>query len=333
MRTGLSLAVAFVRYAAFAALAMLAGPAVANDKPADTTRPGESAKTAAKGLCDDNWEGGFWTIEVDRLKNDGRTSVRKPYDPQKPLAPWFAPEGSYLRMGYFQDPDSRNKGLPASFIIKMVGRFYDRKEAEALRKKMPRDVDLSVHLNPRYPPYVSAPGAYLASEKYTCTLNKENDTLTKASWIVELDGHLFAGAESACKDDKKRKTVSIVDCEGKKTLATDSWTSPCESSQVQSCLFPLAPGWIAIRQDYSTPEEGRQTSFRVYDLARGKQTAKFTGGGDWEAGGGSFCSFEDTDGDGIPEITNSRCEDDKDCKVVRTRKWNKDRFVDVKPKK
>jgi hypothetical protein len=28
---------------------------------------------------------------------------------------------------------------------------------------------------------------------------KENDTLTKADWIVELDGHLFAGARSACK--------------------------------------------------------------------------------------------------------------------------------------
>jgi hypothetical protein len=326
MRTSTNCAMGFLRHATVATVLMMAGTASADEKPAQGGTP------AMKQLCDDQWEGGFWTIEVDRLKNDEKTPVVKAYDPQKPSIPWVAPEGTYLRMGYFQDPDSRNKGLPAKFFIKMVGRFDDRKDAEALIKKMPRDVDLSVHLNPRYPPYVSAPGAYLASDKYTCVLNKESDLLSKARWIAELDGHLFAGAESACKDGKKRKTVSIVDCQGKKTLATDTWTAPCEDAQIQSCLFSLSPGWVAIRQDYSAPEEGRQTSFRVYDLVHGKQTAKFTGGGDWSAGGGSFCSFDDEDGDGIPEITNSQCEGDKDCKVVRTRKWSKDRFVDVKPK-
>jgi hypothetical protein len=299
---------------------------------ADDKAPGNDAKPAVKALCDENWEGGFWTVEVNQLKNDGKTPLSKAYNPERLLEPWLAPEGQYLRMGYYQDPDRRNKGLAPNQIVKMIGRFDDKKKADEFLKKMYGDSRFASNLNPRYPPFVSSPGALLVSEKYTCTLNKENDTLSKAAWIVEVDGHLFAGAESSCKQGKKKKTVSILDCEGKKTLATDSWSAPCDGSRVDSCVFPMSPGVAGIRHDYSASEEGRQTSFRVYDLSRGRQLATFTGGGDWEAQGGTFCSFEDRDGDGVPEIVNTECESSEKCAEVRIRKWKKDRFIDVKLK-
>jgi hypothetical protein len=94
----------------------------------------------------------------------------------------------------------------------------------------------------------------------------------------------------------------------------------------------MSPGVIGIWQDYSASEEGRQTSFRVYEIGRGRQLATFTGGGDWEADRGSFTTFEDKDGDGVPEIVNTECENAEKCKVVGIRKWKKDRFVDVKVK-
>jgi hypothetical protein len=127
-----------------------------------------------------------------------------------------------------------------------------------------------------------------------------------------------------------KKTVTVVSCDGTKKLATDTWAAPCDGTTVESCLYPFGPGIVAIRQDFSASGEGRQTSFRVYDLERGRVLAKFTGGGDWEAGGGSFRNFEDRDGDGIPEIIDTTCENTDDCKESRLRKWQKDRFVDVK---
>jgi len=318
-------------YASCLTLALWAGAVRASEKPEDgKTKSGETGKPGAKRLCDSDWAGGFWTVEVNQLKNDGKTPLSKSYNPQRPSEPWLAPEGQYTRMGYYQDPDRRNKGLPPNQIVKMIGKFHEKKEAENFLKKMYSNSDFAVHLNPRYPPFVSAPGALLVSDKYTCTLNKENDTLSKANWIVEVDGHLFAGTESSCKQGKKKKTVNIVDCEGKKVLATDSWSAPCEGAWVESCLFPMSPGVVGIWQDYSASEEGRQTSFRVYETGRGRQLATFTGGGDWEAEGGSFTTFEDKDGDGVPEIVNTECENAQKCKEVRMRKWKKDRFVDVK---
>ena len=91
----------FTKYFCIAGLmtALASGAARAGDKPEDATaKAGEGAKSGTKALCDDEWYGGFWTIEVNQIKNDGKTPVSKPYNPQRPLEPWFAPEGQYFRM-------------------------------------------------------------------------------------------------------------------------------------------------------------------------------------------------------------------------------------------
>jgi hypothetical protein len=300
------------------------GSVVAADKPDEGKAKGNpGTKPATKALCDDDWEGGFKTITVDRVKYDGQPKQLKTYDPGHPNEPWQALSTRYLGL---------LDCCGDIFLRRMFGRFYDKKEAEAFLKRLYGNSDFARHLNPRFPPSIVSIGALLVSDKYTCTLNDENDTLRKATWIVEVDGRLFAGAETACKQGKKRKTVAIVDCEGKKTLATDTWAAPCDASRIDTCLYPMAPGVAAIRQDYSASEEGRQTSFRVYDLSRGKEIAKFAGGGDWSVGTSEFTSFEDKDGDGVPEVIDTRCESEDKCKEVRVRKWRKDRFVDVKAK-
>jgi hypothetical protein len=304
--------------------ALASGAARAGDKPEDgKAKASEGAKPATKALCDNDWAGGFWTIAVDEKKYDGNAKNLKDYDPQHPEEAW-----QVLSERYFGLKDCCGNIR----LHRFLGRFYDRKEADAFLRRVYKDSGLARHLNPRYPPTIIKPDALLVSDKFTCTLNKENDVLRHADWIVELDGHLFAGSRSACKQGQMKKTVTIVGCDGSKKLATDTWSAPCDGTTVNSCLYPFAPGVVAIRQDYSASGEGRQTSFRVYDLERGKQLAKFTGGGDWEAGGGSFCDFEDKDGDGIPEIVNTQCSSENDCKEVRMRKWKKDRFVDVKLK-
>jgi len=309
-------------------LALTAGAVRAEDASGDKAKAGGAAKSTAKPLCDGDWDGGFWTIEVDHLKNDGRTPVSKPYDPADPKQPWFAAQGTYFRMGYLQDPDRRNKGLPPSEIIKMIGRFSDKKDADLFYKSAYKDSALARHFNPRYPPFVSAPGALLVSDKYTCTLSKENDAIANADWIVEVDGRLFAGAESGCKQGKTKKTVNIVDCDGKKVLATDTWASPCEGSRVTTCLFPMSPGVVAVQQSYSASGEGRQVSFRGYDLAKGRKIFAFSEGYD-PTGYDDVTDFEDVDGDGIPELSGRHCEGDN-CHRTRLQKWNGKRFVDVK---
>lgn len=320
-------------YAAIVAIALGAGGASAEEKaPAAAPQPAPSAKTTAKALCDDGWDGGFWTIGLDRVKYDGNPSGLKPYDPRQPDVPWVVPEGRYLSLGYFSDPARRNQGLPAQQVVKVLGQFYEKKEAEAFLKKLYAESRYARHINPRFPPATISPGALLVSEKYTCTLDKENGTLTKADWIVEVEGRLFAGGRSVCKQGKMKKMVSIVACDGKKVLATDAWAAPCDGSRVQTCVFRMSPGVVGIRQDYSASGEGQQSSFRAYEVERGKALVKLTGGGDWEVGGGSFRNFEDKDGDGVPEVIDEECDSAQNCKEVRVRKWKTNRFEDVKVK-
>ena len=172
-----------------------------------------------------------------------------------------------------------------------------------------------------------APGAYLPSEKYTCTLNKENDTLAKADWIVELDGHLFAGAESACKDEKKKKkTISVVDCDGKRLVVKDTIEVPCDAS-VHSCLNPLPDQAITFEHVYSMPGEGTEVLVRAYDIKSKRRVFAVESSND----GGpetELMSVEDVDGDGVPEIVQRIAGTGK---VVSKMKWRNRHFVQVKP--
>jgi len=61
-------------YASCLTLALWAGAVRASEKPEDgKTKSGETGKPGAKRLCDSDWAGGFWTVEVNQLKNDGKT--------------------------------------------------------------------------------------------------------------------------------------------------------------------------------------------------------------------------------------------------------------------
>jgi hypothetical protein len=311
-----------------AALLSASTPSRAADKPNEAAPKAGEGKAAARALCDDNWEGGFMTIAVDRTKNEEKKVLFKDYDPSKPEEPWFAPEGRYTRLGYFSNVERRNQGLPADQVVKLIGRFYDQKKADAFLKRVYADSKFSRHFNPRFPPDVVSTGALLVSEKFSCTIQKENDTLAKADWIVEVDGHLFAGKEFACSQGKTRKTISIVDCEGKKVLATDTWSSPCDGTRVGTCLFPMSPGVVGIQQDYSASGEGRQLSFRGYELAKGHKVFDVKEGYD-STGYDDVTDIEDVDGDGVPELVGRHCEGDN-CHRTRLRKWNGKRFTDVK---
>jgi len=258
---------------------------------------------------------------VDSAKYAGQPASLKDYDPQHPEEPWQALSTRYLGlMDCCGNVDLR----------RLFGRFFERKEAEAFLKKLYAESRFARHLNPRFPPAIISPGALLVSEKYTCTLDKENDTLRKANWIVEIEGRLFAGAEGACQQGKRKKTVSMVACDGKKILATDTWAAPCDGSRVDTCLIPMSPGAVGIQQDYSASGEGRQLSFRIYDVKSGRKLF-----GMWEgydpAPVYEVTDVKDVDGDGVPELSERRCEDD-DCRQTRLRKWDGKRFMDVRLK-
>lgn len=226
-------------------------------------------------------------------------------------------------MGYFGDPERRNKGLPANHVVKMIGRFYDRKDADAFLKKMYGNSAFAQHIDPHYPPFVSAPGALLVSDKYTCTIDKENDTLTMATWIVEVEGRLFAGGETACKQGK-RKTITVVDCTGSKTVVTDTIEAPCEVS-IRSCLYPLPDQGFALDHVYSEAGEGTSVIVRAYDLTKKQRvfSAEETNDGGPET---ELISVEDVDGDGVPEIVHRVAGTDE---ILSKLKWRNRRFVKV----
>jgi hypothetical protein len=289
----------------FVSAVMPAAPASAEE--------GASARPATKRLCDEDWEGQFLTVVIDKKKYDGSASSLKAFNAATPNEPWQVTSERYLR---YKD------GYGNVFLHKLLGRFYDRKQAEAFLRKVNIDSGFSRHLNPRYPPSISGPGALLVSDKYTCTLNEENEVLAKANWIVEVDGHLFAGGESQCKQGKKRKTVSVVDCDGKKTLTTDTVETPCEAS-VHSCLYPLPGDAFAVDHDYSQASEGTTVAIRAYDLKKKRQvySAEETNDGDADT---TIVVVDDVDGDGVPEIVHRVAGTGQ---IVSQLKWRNHQFV------
>jgi hypothetical protein len=187
-------------------------------------------------------------------------------------------------------------------------------------------------LNPRFPPTVTDPGALLVSNPYTCKLDFGNPVLRYADWIGEVDGLLYAAKEEACKGGKKKKkTVSVVDCKGDKTLLVDTWTAPCEATRTNACLYPMSPGMVGIQQEYSASGEGRQMSFRTHDTGKRRKVFGMTEGYDRTGGPEDFTDVMDVDGDGVPELSDRHCDGD-DCQRTRLRKWNGQRFVEVKAK-
>jgi hypothetical protein len=300
--------------AAWAAVTLTA-MAVSAAEPTDQDKADAAANATAKALCDDDWEGGFETITVDRSKYDGQAKSLKDYDRQRPNEPWHA-----LSTQYFGLLDCCGN----TYVRRLFGRFHEKKAAETFLKKLYSSSDLARHLTPRFPPTIIAPGARLASDKYTCTLNKENDTLTKASWIVELDGKLYAGGETACKQGRKKKTVTVVDCGGSKTVVTDTLNAPCDTS-IRSCLYRLPDEAFAVDHVYTQAGQGTSVAVRAYDLKKKQRvfSADETNDGGPET---VLMSVDDIDGDGVPEVVHRVAGTDE---LVSKLRWRNRRFVKV----
>jgi len=315
------------RYATCLVVVMYAGSARAADAPTPSAaKPisiaGASAtKGLSKPLCDETWDYGFYTVVIDRLKYDGKVKI-KDFDPQHADEPWSALSDQYLGMkdgGGFVD------------FLRFIGRFQDEKKAESYLLKGMRGQLFAAHLNPRLPPMVISLGALLVSSQFICKLDKGNPTFRHADWIAEVDGVFYAAKESECKGGQKKKTISVVDCSGGKTLASDTWSAPCDAGRINACLFPMSPGIMGIQQEYSASGEGRQLSFRAYDTAKGRKVFTMKEGYDRTGGPEDFTDVTDVDGDGVPELSDRHCDGD-DCQRTRLRKWNGKRFVDVKGK-
>jgi hypothetical protein len=298
------------------AIALWAGAVRASDKQDDgNAKSSESGKLAAKPLCDSDWAGGFWTVAVDEKKYDGNAKALKDYDPNHPDEPWQVLSEKYLR----------HKDCCGNVNLhKFIGRFNEKTKAEAFLRRVYSDSGFARHLNPRYPQHLSSPGALLVSDKYTCTLNKENDTLSKANWIVEVDGHLFAGTESSCKQGSKKKTITVVDCAGSKIVVKDTLEVPCEA-RVRSCLYPLPDEAFAVDHDYSLAAEGTTVAVRAYDMKKKQQVFSVDGTNDGDADT-VIITVEDIDKDGVPEIVHRVAGTGE---IVEKMKWRNRRFVKV----
>jgi len=313
----------FTRHATCLAVVLYAGSARASDPPPPSAaKPSASAaKGPAKPLCDETWDYGFYTVLIDAVDYDGKAKA-KDYEPQHPDEPWSALSDQYLRT---------HASSGRVTFLRYIGRFRDGKEADKLLVRVYQDSKYGGYLNPRFPPMVSSPGALLVNYPYTCKLNKGYPALREADWIAEVDGVFYAAKESACKGGQKKKTISVVDCSGGKTLASDTWSAPCDAGRINACLFPMSPGIMGIQQEYSASGEGRQLSFRAYDTAKGRKVFTMTEGYDRTGGPEDFTDVTDVDGDGVPELSDRHCDGD-DCQRTRLRKWNGKRFVDLKGK-
>jgi len=292
--------------------------ALAADASTPVRPPAAPTKPAPKVLCDESWDFGFYTVAIDRVDWDGKAQV-KDYDPQHPDVPWSALSEHYLGL--------RDSGWV--FFRRFIGRFRDKKEAEELRTDLYRNSKYAGALNPRFPPSAYTLGALLVSNPYTCKLDKGNPVLRYADWVAEIDGLLYAAKEEACKGGKKKKTIKVVDCKGDKTLLTDTWTAPCEATRINACLYRMSPGIVGIQQEHSAAGEGREMSFRAYDTGKRRKVFGMTESYDRTGGPDDFTDVKDVDGDGVPELSDRHCDGD-DCQPTRLRKWNGQRFVEVK---
>ena len=288
--------------------------------PPTVGQAGAAPTTKSKPLSDQDWRYGFSTVVIDDVKYDGKVPV-KDYDPQKPDEPWSALSDRYLRL---------HDRAGGHFYYRFIGQFYDDKKADALLTRVYREAKFISQRNPRYPPSVLTLGALLVSDHYTCTLDHSYPALRYADWIAEVEGNLYAAKEAGCKNGKKSKTITVVDCSGVKTLFTDTMTSPCEDvSPTIAWIYPMSPGYVAIKQEYSAAGDEVESSFRVYDVAKKKAVEKLKGGGAWTGDGGSFRDFKDQDGDGIPEVVEKDGKEGSGCVIKHLQKWNGQRLVTV----
>jgi hypothetical protein len=270
--------------------------------------PLSSTTERAARLCDTEWDDGQYNIiQLDERKDDGKPL--EPFVPSDPMYPYELRGERYL---------FGEKGR----VYRAVGRFEDRNEAQSALRKVESE-------RPSLRPFVTRMGPYLVPGSTTCkatpVARMKNPGIDSASWLLEQDGLLLAGTRTECKAGLRTKKVSVLSCDGMKTLMTDSVTAPCEAQRVDTCIRPIVPGVVLFEHSYSMPG-GTTLSLRVQDLQRKKRLqtleASQEGGPDTE-----LLSVEDVDQDGVPELVYSLAGSGQRTRVL---KWTKNRFVETK---
>ncbi len=272
------------------------------------------APGAAQGtrLCDSDWEDGqLRLVYLGQRKDDGQPLL--PYNPRNPMQPYELRGDRYL----FGE---------RKLIIKVVGRFEDDKEAEeALREVQTRHTHLYTG---SYRPFVSLPGPYFVNEAPACKVTREsriNPIFDPASWVLEKNGVLLVGTRTECKNGQRTKQVTVVSCDTKKNLLTDTVSVPCDAGRVDTCIHALAPDVFLFEHDF-TSQGATSIRLRTYDVKKKKRVhaldTAHEGGPETE-----LTSVTDIDQDGVPEIVTTVAGTGERTSVL---KWRKSRFVESK---
>jgi hypothetical protein len=264
---------------------------------------------AEERLCDSEWGEQSLTIEIGERKNDGQPL--KAYNPTDPFEPYDLSGDRYL---------FARKGM----IYRTIGRFADRQEGEEALKKV--YTEMSHLYTGSYPPYLASLGPYLVSEAPVCKLDMSNPVINPASWILEKDKVTLVGTTTACTQGRFTKKVTVVSCNGKKNLITDSVSVPCDVGHVKTCIHPVAPGVFIFNHYYSSFGGGTSVNLRVYDTGKKKKLKSI----DWVNDGGpetEILGIKDVDEDGVPEIVRSIAGSGEPTSVL---KWKGGKFVEAK---
>jgi hypothetical protein len=260
-------------------------------------------------LCDTDWPTAAYAIRVGKDRNWGKPL--RAYDPRRPMAVYDVDAGRYL-FG------------PKGEIDHVVGRFTDKKDATPVLKEIEKErAELWMSYRP---PFIDYPGAYLVTGSPTCKITRDNPVVDKSSWILELDGVLVVGTQRDCDGTKRVKNVTVVGCDGLRTVVTDTVTASCgEVAQIDTCIHRVEPGVLLLEHSYSYPG-GSEVDLRAYDIRKKKKVFSLDNG---QEGGPEteLVAVEDHDKDATPEIVFRVAGTDE---VTRVLKWKNGKYRESK---
>lgn len=260
-------------------------------------------------LCDSDWDSRSFVVAIGERKKDDKPL--QSYDPSQPMAPYELSGERYL---------FGEKGR----VYRVVGRFSDKKEGDAALRQV--ETEMTHLYTNAYPPFLTTLGAYRVTESPMCKVTRDNPVIDPSSWILEKNGVLLVATEPGCTGGKLTKKLTVVSCDGKKNLVTDSVTAPCEAGRVNTCVYPIAPDIFAFEHYYSQPGAGTEVRLRVYDVRKKKRLQSIDRSND--AGPDTeLMNVEDVDKDGVPEIVFSTAGSGQRTSML---KWSKGKFVEVK---
>jgi hypothetical protein len=292
-------------------------PATAPAPSTPAPVPAAAAKADAESPCDTDWvDGRALIIALGHRKDDGKPLT--PFRPDDPMYPYELPGSRFL----FTSTEERS-------VIKAVGRFDDRKEAEAALKQV--EVE-----RPSTRAFITVLGPYLVPASPTCRVTRlargTNPTIDASSWIVEKEGVLVAGSQTPCTNGKLTKKVTVMSCDGMKNLMTDTSVHVCDHTRhVDTCVYAMEPGVVLLKHAY-TLNGVTTVRARAFDVRKKKQVYKqeFTHGsglpGD-DTPNQPETDIQDVDGDGVPELVVDVPDTGQRTSV---RKWSKGKFVETR---